>query len=467
MKIGFAGYIRVLTAVLYCGVVACCFAFLSDLLGNAGRDERGPFKDGGVVLKTDFPSYYYGAAALSRGVNPYDVRLLASLARADGVDSPVYPYLYPPLFASLLKPLARLAPEKAEAIWTEVGVLLSGMVLCLTLFLRVWDRGARSEARKMDLSEQLLSALLVLLLLVVLPFRQNIEWGQVNPLVLVLVLCALLLSDQRKGEVLAGVCLAAAALVKVTPALLLVLFLITGRRRSVYGFFLGVLGLVLLSIIIDGWSPWVHYLQFVPNMGYGRNIEGLFHPSVNANFSLSAFWIRALQGAGPVVRLVGMLSALTLFVMVLYVGLRIRGGRSYHFLVLPFMVLMVIVSPLAWRHHLVYLLPGVFLTVRYLASESGGSGRWVWAGVLLVLAAGSTMDFSMVYRNLAIPEVVRPIATSLNLYCLVGLLFASLACAYRPVRRPAGGMERMEGSLLPASPTSFRSRIHIQQNTSQ
>ncbi len=447
IRIGFAGYIRIITAILYCAVLVCCFAFFSDLIGDAGNEMHGSPRDGGVVLTTDFPSYYYGAVALSAGRNPYDVRLLASLARADGVENAVYPYLYPPPFASLVKPLVRFAPREAESIWTGAGVLLSAIVLTLTLFFRVWDTDAQSEARRMDLSERLLSALLVLLLLVVLPFRQNLEWGQVNLLVLGLVLCALLLSDRTKGEWSAGICLAAAAMIKVTPALLVVLFLIKGRRRSVYGFFLGVVILALLSIIIDGWSPWGHYFRFLPNMGYGRSIDGLFHPSVIANFSLSALWMRALQGAGSMVRLIGMLSALTLFVLILYVGLRTREARSYHLLVLPFMVLMVIASPLAWRHHLVYLLPGVFLTVRYLVSDPVRSGKWAWAGVFLALAAGSTMDFSLVYGHLALPEVIRPIATSLNLYCLLGLLFASLAHAYRPVHRPAAGLDRLKGSF--------------------
>jgi hypothetical protein len=444
LKIGFAGYIRAISAVLYCAVFLCCFAFFSDVVGNAAWDEQNPAEGGEVFQTTDFPSYYYGAVAISMEINPYDVRLLASLARADGVKSPVYPYLYPPPFASLLKPLAQYGPRKAESIWTVAGVLFSAIVFCLTLFFRVWDAEPHGEARRMDLSERLFSALLVLSLLVVLPFRQNLEWGQVNLLVLVLVLGALLLSDRTKGEWSAGFFLAAATMIKVTPALLVVLFLVKGRLRSVYGFFFGVFILAGFSIIIDGWSPWAQFFTFLPSMGYGRNIDGLFHPSVVANFSLSGFWMRALQGSGPMVRMVGMLSALTLFVMTLYVALRTRGEQSYHLLVLPFTVLMVIASPLAWRHHLVYLLPGLFLAVRSVVSGSGENRKWVRAGALIALAAGSTMNYSPAYGDLNIPEVIRPIATSLNLYCLLGLLFVSLANAYRLVRRPAGEMERIE-----------------------
>jgi alpha-1,2-mannosyltransferase len=196
--------------------------------------------------------------------------------------------------------------------------------------------------------------------------------------------------------------------------------------------------------MLDGWSPWFEFFRFLPSMGYGRSIDGLFHPSVVANFSLSAFWMRALQGGGPMVRLAGMLSALTLFVLVLYVGLRTRGAQSFHLLVLPFTVLMVIASPLTWSHHLVYLFPGLFLAMRALVGDPAESGKWVWVGALVVLAAGSTTDYSLVYGQLNIPEVIRPILTSLNLYCLLGLLFASLTYAYRPVRRTAGGMRRVE-----------------------
>ena len=446
-KIRLAFYIRLLAALLYCVVLVGAFAYLSDSFDTAGGDRSALAGGGGVVLKTDFPSYYYGSVALSVGGNPYDFRLLDSLAHADGVNSPVYPYLYPPVFASLARPLVHYSPLEAEGIWTVTGVVLSGLVLCLALFLRVREANAGDTVENGPLSERLFSAILVVLLLVLLPFKQNLDWGQVNILVLSLVLCALLWSDFKKGEWLAGLCLALAAMIKVTPALLVVLFLIRGKKEAVYGFFVGSFLLVALSILLDGWSPWVQFLRFSPSMGYGRNIEGLFHPSVVANFSLSGFWMRALEGSGPLMRLIAMFSALTLFALLLYVGLKTRGVRNDHLLVLPFMVLMVIISPLAWRHHLVYLFPGVFLFVRHMAWESGGKGKWVWIAGILVLASASALDLSVMYKQVPIPEMIRPVATSLNLLFLLGLLFASLTYVYRQARSSAGALHPGEHPL--------------------
>jgi hypothetical protein len=474
--------IRLLVALLYCVVLVGAFTYLSDFFDTAGGDQSALAGRGGVVLKTDFPSYYYGSVALSVGGNPYDVRLLDSLAHADGVDSPVYPYLYPPVFASLARPLVRYSPLEAEGIWTVTGVLLSGLVLCLALFLRVREANAGDIVENGMLSERLFSSILAVLLLVLLPFRQNLEWGQVNILVLSLMLCALLWCDSKKGEWLAGLCIALAAMIKVTPALLVVFFLIRGKRGAVYGFFVGSLLLVALSVLLDGWSPWVQFMEFSPSMGYGRNIEGLFHPSIVTNFSLSGFWMRALEGSGPLMRLVAMFSALTLFVLLLFVGLKTRGVRNTHLLVLPFTVLMVIVSPLAWRHHLVYLFPGLFLLVRHMAWETGRKGRWIWIAGILVLASASALDLSVMYRQVPIPEMIRPVATSLNLLFLLGLLFASLTYVYRRARSPAGAVHPGEpplgveshlpenrwapGSLHP-SPAYSESPIRIRGNSAR
>src|SRR5919108_4061569 len=64
----------------------------------------------------DFSAYYLAARALRAGMDPYDPQVLAQLASSAGV-SAYTPYIYPPLLAVIVMPLAALPYQSAAAIW--------------------------------------------------------------------------------------------------------------------------------------------------------------------------------------------------------------------------------------------------------------------------------------------------------------------------------------------------------------
>ncbi len=391
----------------------------------AGRDAlmfRGDADTLRVMsLRTDFASFYYAGKAAAKDLNIYDAFTLDSLAALDGISNHVLPYLYPPFLAVVSRPLAEMNPLEAQRAWDYVQVILatlSAILLCLTMPWR--GAGSIPDSYWVRAGSVTLAGILML------PFGQNIAFGQVNIAVLFFLSLSFYFLYQGKSDWLAGIALAAAILIKVTPALIAVFFLLGWRWKALTATLIGMGLLILATFDIAGREAWGYFLQFVPNMGFARNVDGGFHPSIVANFSLAGFFMRILPGQGTLVRIFTMMSILILFVALLFHQLKYRDKRGGALFVLPYLVLMVISSPVSWLHHLVYLLPGVVFALRdfKFAWRPG-----IWFLVLVSLIVFASFDYLAIYSSMSVAEEIRPFVTSLNLYILLAAFFVSLRVA--------------------------------------
>ena len=148
--------------------------------------------------------YRYAGRAVLDGLSPY------------AADDPVtgLPFTYPPVAAVLLVPFA-LAPAPAVAVgWTALSL---GCLVAVVLLVR------RRAGRATGLAG---AACLAAAALLFEPVWQNLTFGQVN-LVLMLVILVDLTNTHRRWS---GVLLGIAAAVKLTPLVLVALLLLAGRR---------------------------------------------------------------------------------------------------------------------------------------------------------------------------------------------------------------------------------------------
>lgn len=151
---------------------------------------------------TDLAPYRYGGRAVLEALPLYDAR--------DPVSG--LPFTYPPFGALAMVPLAVLPMVLAAALVTAVSVAaLVGVI-----------RVARPAV-----SSTLLTAL-VLGSLALEPVWQNVRFGQVNLLLMLMVLVDLVRPERRRSGVLVGL----AAGVKLTPLVFVVLLLMVGRRGA-------------------------------------------------------------------------------------------------------------------------------------------------------------------------------------------------------------------------------------------
>lgn len=149
----------------------------------------------------DFTVFYAAARRVLLTGDPYDIAIRAAT-----------PYLYPPLFAQLLTPLAWLPLPVAAGIWA-VGNVVAVFWL--------W-RLARPATPAGGADEAWWWAALAPI------FVGNILLGQVNLWVAVAVTFALLADAERRRAVWGGLALALATSVKLSPVLLWPYFV--GRR---------------------------------------------------------------------------------------------------------------------------------------------------------------------------------------------------------------------------------------------
>lgn len=164
-----------------------------------------------LTYQIDFNVYYIAWQSVLQTLgNPYAEQI-----------SPATPYLYPPLFAQLLAPLGWLSLTGAAWAWYLINVL--AVLFSLVLAQRLVRRGA--EASPLDYWFLLLTFGAIARFAL-----DNWRMGQINPLLVALVLLGLYLYE-RKHEWWAALFLATAISFKLTPALFIIYFLLKGRWR--------------------------------------------------------------------------------------------------------------------------------------------------------------------------------------------------------------------------------------------
>lgn len=336
----------------------------------------------------DLEVYYQVVQRVGQGQDLYHYR--------EGPD-PERPtaYIYPPPFALLFYPLTRLDFSFLRALWGALGVLLAARCLWLGWRL-VW------AGRPPPLSRS--SALCFLLgALVSIRFVwSDIGHGQVNLLVAWLTLEGIAAAEGEgpRHEERAGAWLAAAVVLKLTPAIVVALYLARGRGRLVaWCLAWGLLFLWLPALV---WGPGqnLDYLWRFASQVTPWNAE--FHACVGNNAALPGALLRLLVGSGdagtpPEPLLLGLpkesvrpwlsLVSLGFLTATLYV---VRA-RPIALALGIALAATPLISPVAWKPHLVVLiLPGL-LAARLLTlpgpSQLRARGLLLLGG-LLVVATG-------------------------------------------------------------------------------
>lgn len=200
----------------------------------------------------DFACYYVGARVLEeRPAGLYEGQAFIETGRRLGLPSFSYPYLYPPLFALLLRPLSHLPYTDAVVFWTVLNAGLFAALLLAAFLFRRELLGPRWVLPALFLFPPLVNTLIL---------------GQVNVLLLLFLLPVMLSSASigRWGEVLRGLGIALAAHLKPVWGLLLLFELYRRRYRSVGTAILFTLFLWGLNLLLVGPETTLAFFRFLP-----------------------------------------------------------------------------------------------------------------------------------------------------------------------------------------------------------
>jgi hypothetical protein len=281
-----------LSAVLAAGSFAVGLAIAALTRGPHAAPVRGLFND--------FYDYWAAARILNQGGNPYDVRLVAHVLEAAGVQSTVGSsgYSYPLLLAELMRPLAALPPGPAAAVFT--GGSLLALWLGVALLLSPLTSVSLPEVAVLAAAAGLFA-----------PIDGSLYFGQVNLYLLPPLALAL-----RRVWLPAGLGLAGA--VKLYPAATLVAFAALGRR--------GLRPLLLTAAALLA-------LGVLPNLLLGKgayrgDLLRMFAPDPFwSNESING-WLSRLPVAGLPVTPVMLLACAVLGVLTIAV-LAVHRGRTW------------------------------------------------------------------------------------------------------------------------------------------
>ncbi|MEV6069226.1 glycosyltransferase 87 family protein [Nocardia sp. NPDC052001] len=256
------------------------------------------------------------------------------------------PFIYPPFAAVILSPFALLPWDAARFAFFVTSVV----ALALSLYLvarRVWPEQGRRELALFA------TACATPLALLLEPVRSTLDFGQVNLLLMALVVADCLTEKPKwKRGMLVGI----AAAVKLTPAAFVLYFLIRRDYKAA------------ATAAITGAAATVLTFPIMPKssteywFGGMGNVSGLSGSAFHTNQSIQAVLARFGIHKPLFTLLWLVLGALVLALVV--AAMRQAADRPPLALAIN-AVFTLLVSPISWSHHWVWIAPAVLAMIGY------------------------------------------------------------------------------------------------------
>ncbi|RSM76030.1 hypothetical protein DMH04_36590 [Kibdelosporangium aridum] len=311
-----------------------------------------------VLDGMDFEIYRLGALTWLQGGDPYGV--LPPTRRGIHL-----PFTYPPFAILTFLPATLVSAWAGFLVLTVISiVLLPAVVFLFLVALRGRDRGLVLPAF-VAIGVQLLAAGMD-------PVRSTLGYGQINMVLMALVAIDCLLPNKRFRGALIGL----AAAIKLTPAVFVLFFLVRKDYRAAMRAGVTFLAATAVAFVVLPGSSVTYWTVLLFN---GERIGG---PDYVGNQSLRGAFARLSVDFWWVLP-AAVIIALTVFVIrrtSVPVGLAVTALCG------------LLVSPISWVHHWVWLVP-VLVVFGWVAITE----RRIGMGVAVVLAAGVAI-YSPIWR---------------------------------------------------------------------
>ncbi len=421
LRLGLAAAAAVLAALYY----------LRQAIGELTIIQHRP-------LEFDFGQFHRAAQDLSAGRNPYDffVHLHCQSWCLGG-------YIYPPLLAELLRPLAGLSRPDAAAVWLvfcHLTVIVSALLL--------W-RVLRGRVTATTMLAMLAAGLLFQ------PLYENLSYVQIGTLILLILTAAATLHLRARASTAfgSGALVGLATVFKVTPVVIAPALLPVGwasgrlRDRGVREASAGIAGLVAVSVglvlvmLVTVPHTVDFFTQVLPHIGGGT--------TVYENKSLPAMVQRAFELTGEVqssLKFTPDSKIVTLVAFVLVLGptlivtgwTRPRPGADWTARAAAFsayVAAMPIISTITWRHHMVVSILAMALLLPALWPAAGASSSRAARWLLVASYPLSSIQQDLAHRlalgaGIAHPTLVDAfrvlLIEDLNLFGMAFLWLAAL-----------------------------------------
>ncbi|WP_018253911.1 glycosyltransferase 87 family protein [Salinispora mooreana] len=344
---------------------------------------------------------------------------LYDYVQPDPVQGELY-FTYPPLGALLLSPFALLRLGTTVTIFTVLTVLA---VMVTTRWL------VDPVIARHHLPRLFTLTVAVLLVLAVESTRETITFGQINMLLVVLILADLLFAVPRNGR-WAGVGVGLATALKLYPGIFIVYLLAARQWRAAAVASATAAGATLLAAAVlplESWRYWTHELWATDRVGRtdytgNQSLLGLIHRLTVPQEPDRLLWLALVA----VVAGYGLWRA----------ARAARAGDALTGLTLTGLV-GALISPITWPHHIYWFVPAVVVLVdAALGARPGSTRRRLWllaVGVTMIIVYG-VVTFQN-WDTAPVPTDTLADFVDRNVYVLLGLvLLATLPIRSRPIQ---------------------------------
>ncbi len=295
---------------------------------------------------------------------------LYDYVQADRVQGELY-FTYPPFAALLLRPFAELRLGLTVTIFTALSLL--------ALLITTWWL-VKPLAERHNLPRWFALGFAVPLVLATESTRETLAFGQINMLLVTLILADLLFAVP-KGSRWAGVGVGLATALKLYPGIFIVYLLVARRWRAAVVAGAAAAGATLLAAAIaprDSWRFWTHELWLTDRVG---------RTDYTGNQSLLGLLSRFTTPGKPN-QFLWLLLALAVAGYGLWRAARVlRAGDDLAGMALTGLV-GVLVSPITWTHHAYWFIPALLVlidvTLRPPVPPTTAAGRRRRIGLLVL-----------------------------------------------------------------------------------
>ncbi len=263
-------------------------------------------------------------------------------------------FTYPPVAALFMTPMGLLAYPVVRII--SLFAIVGAGALFVFLVLR----------ERVKLPRPLLMALAgvaTAFAFTLEPFRQTIAFGQINIYLALLVAVDLLVLG-RRGSRWTGVGIGLATAIKLTPGIFIVYLLVIGRWRAALTAIGTVIAANLVSLVIAPAETWKYFTALVWETSRVGFLDTTINQSVNG-------LIARLDSPLAPSRLPWLLLVIAVAVIGFWRARRAAlGGDELAGLTLAGLV-GVLVSPVSWVHHIIWIFPAMLIIATRLRSTIG------------------------------------------------------------------------------------------------
>jgi alpha-1,2-mannosyltransferase len=317
---------------LAASVVALCFALAYFVYHRFGAPAN----------EYDLKIYYNALTQWRSGGQLYDY------SQYDAVNGYLY-FTYPPAAAMLMSPMTVLSIPSAVAL--SSAAILAGTVALVLLAVR-----ERVTLRRPQLA--VLTAVATAGALCLQPISQTAAYGQVNIFLALLVMFDVFVLGKR-GSRWAGIGIGLATAVKLTPAIFLLYLVLSGNWRMLRTALATAAGVTVLAALAAPAATWQYFTTLLWDSSRVGVIDNIANQSLNGTLARFADPLPPEKAAW-----------LLASVLVVVLGsLRIRRAIAAGDTLLAVTVtgfIGVLISPVSWIHHAVWIAPAMILLVSRL-----------------------------------------------------------------------------------------------------